>query len=683
MLQRIVFAIERYLARDDTPEGKAIYSYDVFDTCVCRPYLEPQDLFYDLARNYAAESASEWHAGDINRLAQLRIEAEKQVRRANIHGRDITLGDIYVQLGSLSSAEIDCESLRELEIELEIASAYPICRASRQLSAARNGAKVIFASDMYLPEASIRAILLKCHLIEDGQALYVSNRFDKNKVTTALYHEIASREGVETGDIIHCGDNFFSDVHRARRAGLSARWVRWIQPNRYEIAAARGAERSQRNAVGLNRCVRLQLASSEADAVLCPQQFIYSVAAPFLTAFVAWVMRRARLDRTRRLYFVSRDGQILYKIACSLSQLFPDIEVEYLYGSRQAWFASSILACDESDTYWAYLEGMHLCPEAILERLGLTWQEAEVHLPHELASRRGEQLSQCELSELKECIHAGGLRPIVLWRAGELRSQVVKYLRQQGLFDGARWALVDVGWELNTQAALRRICFGEGFAGEVRGYYLGLFASHVRSQHAGKFSAYFAEDGSEADGVHSGSWLFDSQSRVVLEHLLTLADHGSVSGYCYLEHWEAVTGLPPDRKYLDYVSAYHEGVVRYVETLKSTSGHWQDDDAFMEVANRAFEKFMADPDPVDARIVAWLSVNIEQSHDSRYAKPLAHPLGLGDLGAMVASDLMPGRSSYKGQTHCWLAGSAAISSSPIRLLFKLLRHTRRRLHCSN
>ena len=55
------------------------------------------------------------------------------------------------------------------------------------------------------------------------------------------------------------------------------------------------------------------------------------VVAPFMVAFVEWIFKSANQDNVKRLYFLARDGQILWKIASRLIKAgVTDIDCRYL-----------------------------------------------------------------------------------------------------------------------------------------------------------------------------------------------------------------------------------------------------------------------------------------------------------------------------------------------------------------
>jgi hypothetical protein len=91
------------------------------------------------------------------------------------------------------------------------------------------------------------------------------------------------------------------------------------------------------------------------------------VVAPVLGAFVSWVLATARERGWRRLYFVSRDGQILVRMARELAGGL-GLDCRYLHGSRQAWFLAALDGFDlESAADWLFVSGHSLAPPMVAQ----------------------------------------------------------------------------------------------------------------------------------------------------------------------------------------------------------------------------------------------------------------------------------------------------------------------------
>ncbi|WP_205743132.1 hypothetical protein [Halioglobus maricola] len=105
-------------------------------------------------------------------------------------------------------------------------------------------------------------------------------------------------------------------------------------------------------------------------------------------------------------------------------------------------------------------------------------------------------------------------------------------------------------------------------------------------------------------GCHDDGWLFDSQSRVVFEHLITLADRGTVTGYRLHSEWGPVTAPSPEDDYLSYVQAYHSSVLDYADTLVRMGSPLEMLNCYMEGANAALQEYLCDPKPREVYVVA-------------------------------------------------------------------------------
>jgi len=123
-------------------------------------------------------------------------------------------------------------------------------------------------------------------------------------------------------------------------------------------------------AAGRSRRARLSVAGRGAESSVNGLSFLTSVIAPFLVAFVAWVLDRARKDRVKRLYFVSRDGELLLKIARVLVTAREGPELCYLFGSRKSWLLPSFVPHDPAWQRMVLDSGSQLTARSLLEKLG-------------------------------------------------------------------------------------------------------------------------------------------------------------------------------------------------------------------------------------------------------------------------------------------------------------------------
>lgn len=648
-----------------------IYSFDVFDTCITRPYVKPTDLFRELAQRTLAETGLAITQDNIDQIQHLRISAESQARRHHAELEDVSLDQIYQSLAAMATLPIDPQCMKSSEIALELECCTPIQEVLQQVRAARQRGRIVYISDMYLGQSTIQGMLEKCGFWEEGDSLYVSNNVGRSKHRGSLFHHVAQAEGVNAQQIHHTGDNKRADVRMARAAGASATYFGNGQLTYYEKEALSGcSNNAAQNFIGLNKSIRLRSSEAGDPRLAPPASVVHSVIAPFLVVFVAWVLEQARKDGKQRLYFVSRDAEIFYKIARILVAKDNDIECRYLYGSRKAWFAPSLLKCDRQEMKWAYESIMDRTPRAILRRLDLDPAEFLERLTRFGFSNLDEALDDARTERFVTALEDDELREAVLKGAAVSRSHVLGYLEQEGLLEPTPWSIVDIGWVLNCQNSLRRIIKSANPSIETHGYYLGVARKHVPPRECGSFSSYFSHSTSKVSGEHTEDWIFHIPSLLLLEHLFTPATHGTVMGYALNASWIPLKAeVDPLSEFQHWVGEFHRMVEEHATAFADSNLTREPLSELMPVANRLLYTFLTQPQKEDVAAIAWLKTNAEQSHYKEYERRLASPLSMRDMLGIILFELNPASKRYAHPSHSWLNGSAALSGPLVKYTY--------------
>src|SRR5262249_48209695 len=149
-----------------TDPGIAAIAFDIFDTLLIRPMLDPEMVKEIVAARAGSRLGTMYRAH--------RAGAESAARLAD--GRDVGIDRIYEALRQQTGLSVDeAGSLRALEEEVERESLLPRPDGIALLQGARaHGKRVILISDMFLPKANVESCL-KAHGIEGWNALYLSN----------------------------------------------------------------------------------------------------------------------------------------------------------------------------------------------------------------------------------------------------------------------------------------------------------------------------------------------------------------------------------------------------------------------------------------------------------------------------------------------------------------------------
>ncbi len=507
-----------------------ISSFDVFDTVLTRKVGTPKSSFLLLGRKLRQLSLINC-TGEAFSL--IRADAEwRAFEKAGGFDSGVSLDTIYQEVGyALRLSQEQVQELQELEKKLEIELITPIPKAAELISDARKkGHQIVFVSDMYMGADFIRDRLSAFNLIEECDRLYVSKDYKKSKHTGSLYRQIVSQENIAKSNIIHCGSHPLSDVRAARKVGLQVNPFLEGSLNRYEQIMEAFALHSEGLSVamaGASRLARLA-AGSSSDHENALRAVAAGVAAPWLTGFTLWILQRAQALGINRLYFLARDGQLIIEIAERLiKKLGLDLEVFYLYGSRQAWLLPSLTTLDKEKISWIFnleVEVDHLSPRILFARFAISPDEIESSLEEfGIFSRDWDRnLNADERKKLCDYLISNPeIQQLILMRASEKRGVLLQYLEQVELLKDDNFGIVDLGTGATLHNALAAILESRGLE-PPKSFYLGL-----RNIPASKYG-------------HPEHYMYDKRSNlgfnkapglVTILEAVCSADHGSVVDY--------------------------------------------------------------------------------------------------------------------------------------------------------
>lgn len=649
------------------------FSFDIFDTLITRPFLYPTDLFEMVANRLIKFNPNI----SKKKFKLARINAERAARLCVFPKEDCSLDDIYSKFNELHEWKVSVNVAKSEELDVEWELSQPIVENIKIVNYLYKSKKnVVFLSDMYLPSKFIHQLLSKHGIKCSLKNIFVSNEIGLTKSTGNLYRFVIKKFNLNPGQIEHLGDNLISDFQIPKKLGIIAKHYKNIKLNRYERidcpkkliplwkSTASGTSRASRLSINCSNQITTNLAR-----VSC------NVIAPILVSYVSWVLENATKRGIQRLYFVSRDGQIFYKIASTIRNNC-DPECKYIYGSRQAWFLPSVFKAKISEMDWAWPNGMPRRAIDILRRLEIYNDETIAFLKMNRFDSKtlSNPLDESNLNELKHFLTKEPLRSRILIAANQRRKLLLDYFCQEGLFDGAKCALVDVGWTLKCQTNLNKILLNSGVKEKIEGYYFAIGNNHEPVVKSGPCNAFITPVKSDLYSPLKANWIFKLPIVLLIEHLFTIADHPTVKNY-----QKANNRIIPVFK--EYNSEYHTQpisefihtcVLKYSSIAKNFSLINFNSVRFMEYTFKNMQKFCLNPLPVDVDGVAWLPTNKDQSHETEHFSHMASPLKLSDIFTILKYEIREQNQAYFTPKFAWLTGSAAISTFPIRIIFKTL-----------
>lgn len=546
---------------------KPIVSFDVFDTCLTRIYSRPIDLFLELGSRLKERGLFD---GTPEGFQKVRCDVERDCRGPS-SDQEVHFHEIYDRIARvLGWTPTRRDAASELELELESEALFGVPAVRRRLKQARSdGAFIVFISDMYLPSSFIQKILLREGFWIEGDGLYVSSEHHCSKGSGKLYDKVAhAYDRPHFDHWIHIGDHARSDFRVPSRKGIKAN---------LETLCSLTARERLADAVGFSDPLHASLFSGAlrnmrllADASDCPHSDTFGLGAclvgPVLYGFVDWCLKRAVALGLRRLAFVSRDGQILQRIAGIIVEhhRYP-IECRYMFGSRQAWHPAAFECLSTDEFSWIFAPVRWLTLGQVLDRLGLSraahsgfWSDQGLDLDVNMTPHWRERVGDWLLSPAIK----GEAERI----AASRRRVALGYLRQEGWLETSDWGMVDIGWAGNLQKSLSRLIqFQSPQLAGFPGFYFGLTNPHSTQPSCERF-AYW----NDAD-LNGRDILRLNQAMV---EIFTAADHGTVLGYHESSNGKIIPTLASEvnTQAIEWgLADFHQGIAAYARMFARAS----------------------------------------------------------------------------------------------------------------
>lgn len=348
-------------------------SFDIFDTLITRPFYEPLDMFRIMDKDYR-----ELTHNDVGiNFSKIRVISEnicrENKRETDPECQEVTLDEIYDTIHTQYEISKDVlEKLKKKECEYEIR----FCKRRNTIhelyeQALDMGKKVIFTSDMYLPEDVIVKILKENGYTEYTK-LYLSSTVKKIKWTGDLYRHVFKDMGLEPSEMIHMGDNFESDYKRAKELGMNSihipKTIDVMTKTNYTNNLAQPLIKSlpfwRDNAESIRfmgiRCMMAVVANKlfdnpfktfdhRTDFNSDPYLIGYYALGMYVYGVTKWILDETN-DNYDKVSFMARDGYLILESYKIMKELYSNPAAEeYIYVSRKALIP--VMIVDKLDFY--------------------------------------------------------------------------------------------------------------------------------------------------------------------------------------------------------------------------------------------------------------------------------------------------------------------------------------------
>ncbi|CAH0999466.1 hypothetical protein LEM8419_00766 [Neolewinella maritima] len=594
------------------------YSFDIFDTLLTRKFANDKGVFVALREQLKGITRLEFPDYFIDEFVNLRVRAQKVAHETSSFP-EITLREIYTALGS-EFHQIEAEHLellQELEEAIEIDSCYPIPQnVSSVVKIIESEQNVFLISDMYLSKAVVMQMLENADARLTAIPLYLSSELKLRKSDGTLFSHVCTDQNIRPASLIHTGDNFESDCVMAKRMGVN--YIFYRDPVLSSIE--RSYFREEQNIflqlfAGASKQTRL-----EGYDLKPSYRLGASFMGPMFYGFVHNSLKQAVDEGIKRLYFLARDGYLLKIIAEEIIACFHyDIEIRYLYTSRQSTYFASIFCLTSSSFQWIFQEmdnvitfnivakRLHFRADVLIDHLGADLRQSLIDngLDHRLTRKLISRLQN-------ELLSNTSLKAKVESSASVYRETVISYFEQEGLLQDKRVGFIDIGWKGTLQDTIFRILKSKKPTFELITYYLAVthFSAHTAPENR-KVPAYMFPSIRAGKGP-------------ILE-LLLQCEHGTTLSYRKGDNGRFEPVLKDPSVHLEAwgLNNYAEGIQRFSRTLSRSLAAYPHIETTYTAITPILIEMLEDATPEVAATLGDLfySGNIENSNIRVFAPP--------------------------------------------------------------
>ena len=640
-----------------------VWSFDVFDTLIARSFIDPIDVFVqaaiEVSKEYALPIKPEVYATE-------RYQAERRLLEKGEYPQLDAISFELANWTGLSRSLVD--SLIENELKIERRGFWPIPKNVQEVEIRRRtGSRIIFISDTYLSSVFLKSVLCDFGIARSDELVFVSCEHGDGKKSGRLFVKVAGIIGVAAADITHYGDSYKADVSGAKAAGVTGRWVNDTSLNKYETTIRKFVEKwpvstETRMKVsylaGALRKVRLNSDSNKSELF----DVAAGVAGPLLFFFVRNALQWAKSNKVDRLYFISRDGEILMQIAhlmTSGNERGP--ELRYLNVSRVAALLASLNSQADADQLRSLVLALRPC--SIKEFVDYVAGKGSRLLDSYASEDLDKSTSHIKIHRMiQPFFDDPSLYDEVVAYNKDRRELFHAYLVQEGVqSNDAQVALIDVGWRLTIHELIARAVISLG-SQPPSGFYFGIDRVSTNTK-TGLKEAYMW------DSRARPNWMgIEGVTRII--EVFCTAEQGRVIGY--ERKGGVIHPIFSDSEielYKDWgLAEVRSGIKKATETimhLKSDAdiGHWE-----RLLLRDLVAQFWSNPSIQEVHAWGTYPFEITSVANSQNIIPLYVPSSLAKRISFLFR-----HGSWRGDMiNSWAAASEKMTFFPVRLLLKLM-----------
>jgi len=444
-------------------------SFDIFDTLLVRPFEKPTDVFRMMENNVVFITNEK-----ITLFLDERVKAERNCKDRlldNSRRQEITLSEIYQEIAQNNELSImEKEKLEKLEIEYEL----KYLRRRESIIelfelAKTTGKKVIITSDMYLPQGVIERILNKNDII-GYEKLYLSSSIYLKKHYGDLYEYILKDLKIEASEILHIGDNKHGDIKKANEKRIDTIHTPRALDLFYLNKINKKLFWPTRNIRELSESIFIGLVSNKlyddqtnvyyGDTHFNNTQYNlgYFGLGYMFVGFVTWIIEEAIADKIEDLYFLARDGDIIYHVYNVIAKKYKNApRTHYLLASRRSFQVASLISRKELKEFLQTTMHKASILSLLTKKFGIDISEISLTQLQEYGFESLDDVIDTNERRERFKLFILSIEDVIFKSAKVERDALVKYLVKSGFTKRRKQAVVDIGYAGTMQKSISEL----------------------------------------------------------------------------------------------------------------------------------------------------------------------------------------------------------------------------------
>ena len=530
-----------------------VISFDVFDTCLFRPFAQPTDLYYLL----------EAQNGILN-FTSLRKTAEAEVRKKTQKANfEVDIYDIYEDLATRCFLKKE-DAEKEIELEKKVCYAN-IYMLKVFFLLKKKKKKLIAISDMYLPSKVIKELLEKNGFVGFDK-IFVSCEHGFNKSCGELF-EIAKRSYPNAKTFAHIGDSEQADLRGAQKAG--------VQPFYYEQCNGFGNRFRPQSLITPVGSVYKGIVNNYLYNGLnhhsAREEFAFLYAGPIVVGYCEWINEFVKLHDLDKICFLARDMDIFYKI---YNQYYKKYDNEYVSASR--FSLQECMIEDFTDEYLFHTIDSRADRGYTIERafneVGLSFLTERLQ---KFGLNKNSFIFRSNLEKIHEFFKANLQDVVEHFKDNETAAKL--YFKQK-IGKAKRICLVDLGWRGSIHAYLRYLLVDKWkLCEEVKGV---LFGSTINSasiplMSRGVVTSYAYNHIHNREYLKTNNWELEYMTMISLESIFT-SEENSLVEYRLNKKTKKIEFLTYENNpNKTIIREFHNGIKLFVEEFERFRKHFR------------------------------------------------------------------------------------------------------------